>query len=193
MRANLHDPSDLTRLRELIGRESHARQRDRYRVVLLAAEGLGGRELKREEISDAVGRSRQFVDEWVRRYRGGGVGALRPRKQPGRTPWLSAGQKRELGEVLDAGPQEGVDPRSVFFAKDVRELIGRRFGKLYSLSGVYKLLGGMGYSWLCPRPRHPEGFAAADAAGQEALKKKWPGRSRRPGGGCSPPSRASGC
>ena len=172
MRAHLHDPSDLSRLRELVSRTPDAKQRDRYRVVLLAAEGLGGSELKRTEIAEVSGRARQFVDEWVKRYRRGGLEALRPKKQPGRTPWLNAEQKQELCEALDAGPRQGVDPRSVFFAEDIRRLIERRFGKLYSLSGVYNLLEGMGYSWLCPRPRHPSGFAAAASAEQEAMKKK---------------------
>jgi hypothetical protein len=71
MRVTLHDPSDLSRLRELVDRERNAKQRDRYRVVLLAAEGAGGRDLRREGIAAAVGRSRQFVDEWVKRYRRG--------------------------------------------------------------------------------------------------------------------------
>ena len=205
MRVTLHDPSDLPRLRELVARERNAKQRDRYRVVLLAAEGLGGRELTREEIAAAVGRSRQFVDEWVKRYRHGcprgsdggsaagglvGVDALRARKQPGRAPFLTPQQKHELGEALDAGPQEGIDPRSTFFGEDVRALIARRFGKLYSLRGVYKLLDSMDFSWVCPRPRHPSGYAAAPPAEQEAMKKKWPTTWRRPGTRHSPPAPA---
>lgn len=198
-----HDPSDVFRLRELVARERNAKQRDRYRVVLLAAEGLGGRELTREEIAAAVGRSRQFVDEWVKRYRGSdggsaaggpvGLDALRARKQPGRAPFLTPRQRHELGEALDAGPQEGVDPRGTFFGEDVRRLIERRFGKLYSLRGVYKLLDSMGFSWVCPRPRHPSGYAAAPPAEQEAMKKKSPTTWRRRVRGYSPPSRTSAC
>ena len=174
MKITLRCLEDLPKLRSLARDESDALQRDRYRVVLLTAEGLDGqRELTREQIAAVVGRSRQFVDEWVRRYRRGGIDALRPPKRPGRAPFLSPEQKQQLCEALDAGPQEG-DPRSVLFGQDIRELIHCRFGVLYSPSGVYKLLSSLGYSWLCPRPRHPQ----SDPAQQEAFKKKWASRSR---------------
>jgi transposase len=174
MKAKPHDQSDIEQLRRLVREEANARQRDRYRVVLLAAEGMDGKELKRERIAAIVGRSRQFVDEWVNRYRHGGVESLRAKKQPGRSPRLTADEKQQLKATLDTGPQKGVDQRSVFFGQDIRQLIERKFNKTYSLSGVYKLLNNLGYSWLCPRPRHPRG----DPAAQEAFKKKWSGISR---------------
>src|SRR6476661_4724868 len=77
MRVEWKGPGDGTALAALVAGEGDARQRDRYRVVLLAGRGLGDRaELTREQIADGVGRSRQFVDEWVGRYRTGGIGAL---------------------------------------------------------------------------------------------------------------------
>jgi hypothetical protein len=80
MRVEWKDPADARHLQQLVAGEANAKQRDRYRVVLLAGEGLGGRpELTREQIAAGVGRSRQFVDEWVGRYRCGGVGSRRPR------------------------------------------------------------------------------------------------------------------
>lgn len=168
MKVQLRDPADLGCLRGLVRSERDARQRDRYRVVLLACEGLQGREATREQIATATGRSRQFVDEWVKRYRDGGVASLRAKKQPGAAPRLTADEREQLKQALDAGPQDGVDQRCVFFGQDIRALIERRFKKTYSLSGVYKLLHGLGYSWLCPRPRHPNG----DPQQQEAFKKR---------------------
>jgi transposase len=100
---------------------------------------------------------------------------LEPRKQPGRRPFLTDEQKRQLKELIDAGPQKQADPRCVFFGQDIRQLIQRRFGKAYSLSGVYKLLHELNYSWLCPRPHHPKG----DPQEREAFKKKWSNRSSR--------------
>jgi transposase len=167
MKVKLKDPSDLQRLRAGVARETNAKQRDRWRVVLIAAEGIDGKEVDRQRIAGRVGRSRQFVDEWVKRYRAGGLESLRARKQPGRVSRLSEEEQEQLKQALDAGPREGVDPRSVFFGEDIRKLIERRFAKVYSLSGVYKLLDRLEYSWLCPRPHHPKG----DPAAQEAFKK----------------------
>src|SRR5215213_8044229 len=99
------DVSDERRLAELVAATSNAKQRDRYRVVLIAGRGLGDRaELEREQIAQAVGRSRQFVDQWVGRYRGGGIDALVPRRQPGARRRLSAEQEATLCAMLEAGP-----------------------------------------------------------------------------------------
>jgi hypothetical protein len=64
MRVQWKDQADAVRIRELVQQATNAKQRDRYRVVLIAGEGLGEQpELEREQIAQAVGRSRQFVDE----------------------------------------------------------------------------------------------------------------------------------
>jgi transposase len=169
MTATPRMPEDVARLTELVAAERDAKQRDRYRAALLAVEGHvdPARELDREQIAATLSRSRQFVDEWVGRYRDGGVDALRPKRQPGRARRLDAGQERLLCEQLDAGPDEA-SGRSAFTGRDVQTLVETRFGKAYSLNGAYKLMHRLGYSWLMPRPRHPK----ADAAAEEAFKKK---------------------
>ena len=106
MKVEWKDRADHQRLRALAAAEANAKQRDRYRVVLIAGEGLGdvGPEVERETIAAAVGRSRQFVDEWVGRYRRGGLEALTPKRQPGAKPKLTDQQQRELADLIDAGP-----------------------------------------------------------------------------------------
>jgi transposase len=149
---------------------ANAKQRDRYRVVLIAGEGLAGQsELHREQIAAAVGRSRQFVDEWVGRYRMGGIEALTPKRQPGAQPRLSGEQQRELCAMLDAGPdpEEGL---AAFNGPIIREKIRERFGKPMSLSGVYALLHRLGYNDLMPRTTHPD----TDPAELDAFKKSCP-------------------
>jgi transposase len=103
MTVMLHDPGDREELVNLVAGEKNARQRDRYRSVLLAMDDLEG-----DEIAEHVGRSPRFVDEWVGRYRGGGIAALAPRKQPGRKPKLTAKQEKKLKARLDAGPRETI-------------------------------------------------------------------------------------
>ena len=166
MRVTLHHETDLAELRRLTRGENNAKQRDRYRAVLLAAEGQDGKQLLREQIATRLGRSRQFVDEWVKRYRQGGLKQLRPKKQPGKKPRLSEAQHKELMARLDAGPLPEAG-RSTFTGQDIQKHIEQHFNVLYSLNGVYQLLHRLGYSWLCPRPRHPQ----SDAAAQEAFKK----------------------
>jgi transposase len=168
MRVHWKDPGDAERLRELMNGESDAKQRDRYRVVLIAGEGLGElRELEREAIAQTTNRSRQFVDQWVARYRGNGIDALQPKRQPGATPKLTTEQQQELCTMLDGGPDpsEGL---AAFNGPILRERIQQRFGKLYSLAGVYALLHRLGYNDLMPRTTHPD----TDAAVLDAFKKK---------------------
>lgn len=167
MKVDWKDPEDVARLRELVRGAANAKQRDRYRVVLIAGTGLGERaELEREEIAQAVGRSRQFVDEWVGRYRRGGIEALAPKRQTGAPPKLTAGQMDELRAILDAGPRPE-DGIAAFNGPVIRQIIQERFGKLYSLSGLYALLHRLGYNDLMPRTTHPD----TDPAELEAFKK----------------------
>jgi transposase len=168
MKLDWKDPGDAERLRELVGGTANAKQRDRYRVALIGGEGLGTQtELQREQIAQVVNRSRQFVDQWIGRYRRGGIEALVPKRQPGAAAKLTAQEQQELCAMLDAGPspEEGL---AAYNGPILREKIQQRFGKLYSLAGIYKLLHRLEYNDLMPRPRHPD----TDPAALEAFKKK---------------------
>jgi transposase len=168
MKVDWKDPADGQRLAELIRDESNAKQRDRYRAVLLAGQGLGDKpELYREQIAASIGRSRQFVDEWVGRYRDGGIDSLKPRKQRGATAKLTPQEQEQLQGMLDAGPapEEGL---SAYNGPILREKINERFGKLYSLAGLYALLHRLGYNDLMPRTTHPD----TDPAALETFKKR---------------------
>ena len=129
-------------------RESNAKQRDRYRAVLLAMDGLEG-----DEIAERLGRSPRFVDEWVGRYRRGGVAELLPKRQPGRRPKLTPEQERLLKARLDARPREA-DGVCTLRGKDVCRIIEEDFGVVHTLGGIYDVLRRLGYSSLVPRPRH---------------------------------------
>lgn len=51
----------------------------------------------------------------------------------------------------------------------MRKILEAEFGVLLGLSAVYDLLHRLGYSRLCPRPRHP---GAAGDAERGAFKKR---------------------
>lgn len=168
MKVDWKNPTDAVTLETLVSAEQNAKQRDRYRVVLLAGQGLSQQaELEREQIAATVGRSRQFVDEWVKRYRRGGIESLCPRKQPGARPKLTQDQQQQLKAMLDAGPlpEEGL---AAYNGPILREKIQQHFGKLYSLPGLYALLHRIGYNDLMPRTTHP----GSDQATQETFKKR---------------------
>lgn len=180
MKVDWKDAADAERLRGLVRDTPNAKQRDRYRVVLIAGEGLGEqRELQRDQIAQVVNRSRQFVDQWVGRYRKAGIAALLPKRQRGAMPKLTAREQQELRAMLDAGPDPG-EGLAALNGPILRQKIQERFGKLYSLSGTYRLLHTLGYNDLMPRTTHPD----TDPAVLEAFKKRncpsvWL-RSRRP-------------
>lgn len=164
MNISLREPDDLDRLRSLIARERVALQRERYRAVLLAFEGLEG-----DEVARQIGRSPRFVDEWVGRYRRGGLSALTPRKPRGATPKLTPEQIEQLKARLDAGPRPQ-DRVCTLRGKDILRILEAEFGVKHTLGSIYGVLHRIGYSCLKPRPRHEKN----DPAVMEAFKQHAP-------------------
>lgn len=150
-----HQDADRQRLQELVRAENNAKQRDRYRAVLLAMDDIEG-----DPIAELIGRSPRFVDEWAARYRRGGIAALVPKKQRGRKPKLTVEQEAKLRERLDAGPRDG-DGVCTLRGKDIVRIIREEFGVIHTLGGIYDVLRRLGYSSLVPRPRHRKNDPAA--------------------------------
>lgn len=155
-----YQDGDVSRLRQLVRDEPKALQRDRYRVVLLAAEGSSGVEMTRTQIAAATGRSRQFVDEWVGRYRRGGIGLLGARKQPGNKPALTQQQQEAFKTRLLAGPTDA-DGVCALRGKDAQRVLEVEFGVPLKLTAVYEWMHRVGLSCLKPRPRHRKNDPAA--------------------------------
>lgn len=155
MKITPHAVEDRDRLVGHVGREADAKQRDRYRAVLLAMDGHQG-----DAVARTLGRSPRFVDEWVGRYRRGGMTGLVPRKQPGRRPRLTPEQEGRLRERLDAGATDA-DGVAALRGRDVCRIIEAEFGVVHTLGGIYDVLRRLGYSSLSPRPRHRRNDPAA--------------------------------
>lgn len=148
MNVELHHPKDLKRLHYRIRKERNAKQRDRYRAILLALEGQSA-----ESIMETLDRSRNFVQRWVYAYRDGGIDAVYPKRQTGRPRKLTQSEEVQLRERILAGPKPQ-DSVCSLRGEDARRIINERFGVRYSLPGVYVLLHRLGLSYLVPRPRH---------------------------------------
>jgi transposase len=154
MKVSLHDPADLSSLRELVQSEADARQRDRLRAVLLAAEGEDGRELEGDHIAARLGRSPRFVDQWLSRYRGGGLSAIKPGKAKGQSPKLAVEKQQAFKTRLLAGPTEADGGVCTLRGGDAKRILSREFGVEMCLSGVYELMHRLNLSCLRPRPLH---------------------------------------
>ena len=161
MKASLRDPGDLVELRRRFSEEGSAVQRDRLRAVLLAVEGLDGRELVREQIAATLGRSRQFVDVWVKRYRQHGLAGLARRKAKGNPPSLTPQQQAAFKARLLAGPTEADGGKCTLRGKDAQRILGQDLGVELKLSAVYDWMHRVGLSCLRPRPRHRKNDPAA--------------------------------
>ncbi len=148
MRITPHHPDDLERLRQRSQQERNAKQRDRYRAVMLALEGRSA-----PQIARTLARSRRFVQLWVYAYRDHGLEAIVPKPQSGCPSKLPAAQEPAFQQRLLTGPTEA-DGVCTLRAKDIRRILQQEFGVEYSLPGVYDLLHRLGFSCLAPRPRH---------------------------------------
>lgn len=155
---------DLARLEEWIAAEASAKQRDRFRMVLLALRGM-----KKKEIAQLLGVPKSVVENWVYRYRDGGLDDLRPKKPEGRTPRLKRERHAEFKARVLAGAREG-DGVCTLRGKDAVHILNEEFHVAYSLQGAYKLLHRLGLTPLIPRPRHEHN----DPAAMKAFKTSAP-------------------
>jgi len=148
MQIKPHHPEDLEYLRQRSPQQRDAKQRDRYRAVLLALEGHSA-----PQIAQTLARSRRFVQLWAYTYRDHGLEAISPKRQSGCPSKLPKAQEPSLKQRLLAGPTE-TDGVCTLRAKDIRRILQQEFAVEYSVAGVYDLLHRLGFSCLAPRPRH---------------------------------------
>ncbi len=148
MNIELRCPEDWDVLERLQRQERNARQRDRYRAVLLALSGKTA-----PEIAAKLDRSRRFVQQWTYRYRDGGPGSLTERPRCGAPTKLRRDDEAAFQIRIEAGPNGG-DGVCSLRGTDLQRILKEEFGAQYTLDGVYDLLHRLGYSCLKPRPRH---------------------------------------
>lgn len=144
------ESGDVLKLEALVGAERDAKQRDRYRVALLAIRGW-----KANDIAEALASSRRAVQEWAYRYRDGGIAALVPCKPKGNPPKLPPAQHDAFRQRIIDGPRDG-DGVCTLRARDARDILQSEFGVAYKLQSVYDLMHRLGLSCLKPRPRHEQ-------------------------------------
>jgi putative transposase len=93
---------------------------------------------------------------------------------PGAPRKLTGEQESDLRQRILKGPQKK-DEVSVFHGPDIQRIVQEDYGIAYKDRSIYPVLHRLGLSHQDPRPKHPKG----DAAKQAALKKRVPGTGSR--------------
>ena len=154
-------------LQTLCRTEMNAKLTRRIHGVYLASRGMTC-----PQIMQVTGAKRRTVQQWVARYNRGGLEELKDKPRPGRPQHLPRHLEPELARRIEAGPclSDGV---SVFTSPVIRRIIEQEFGVVYSISAVNYLLHRLGYSYLCPRPKHEESDPVAQEASENISRKCW--------------------
>lgn len=135
---------------------------------------------RRADVAAFLGVHPETVAEWVRAHKAGGDEALDARPHPGRRPFLTAAQEKQvLGWLADPPTKHGFRT-DLWTARRVAELIRRRFGVAFHPHYLREWLTKRDYTPQKParRPRQRD-----QAAIDRWVKEDWPRIKKRPGGG----------
>jgi len=101
MEVQLRDPADRAALERGAVTRNDPTRRDRFRAVLHAVDGM-----EAVPIASKIHRSRRFVQNWVYRYRDGGVAAMEDKPRPGKACKLTAEERERFRRRILDGPTE---------------------------------------------------------------------------------------
>jgi len=164
---NVKNHHTSNQLLTLYKTESDSRLARRIHGIYLARKGRTC-----PEIIQITGACRRAVQQWVQKYNNGGIEALKDKPRPGKPTTLPRSMEHPFCRRMALGPstQDGV---SVLNGPAIQRLLEREFGVVYSLWGVYDLLHRLGYSCLCPRPRHEKANPKAQEAFKKTCHRSW--------------------
>ena len=137
------------------------------RLLALAAVYEG---MSREDAARIGGMDRQTLRDWVHRFNRRGVDGLIDIKAPGRRSKLSAEQREELRQLVEAGPDLDKDGVVRWRCVDLKRVLSERFGVDLSEVSLGRILKQLNFSRISARPRHP---AQDDQAIPTFKKRAW--------------------
>ncbi len=120
---------------------------------------------------------RQTLRDWVHRFNERGAEGLINIKPSGRPARLSAEQKEDLRQLVEAGPDPEKDGVVRWRCVDLKRVLGERHSVDLSAVRLGRILKELGFSHISARPQHP----AQDAQAIATFKKNLP-RAGRGGG-----------
>lgn len=125
----------------------------------------------------AVGVARQTAYTWKAVLDEGGIDALRDMPRRGRPARLDDEQLQALARVLLQSPTEHGFGTELWTLKRVGVVVQRMFGVEFSLSQIWRILGGLGFSVQKPERRAIE---RDEDAVQTWKRKTWPALKKKP-------------
>ena len=138
-------------LRRLAAATRHANQSRRLLSLAAVLDGMD-----RGEAARIGGMDRQTLRDWVHRFNAHGPDGLKDSWSKGNPPRLSVEQQAELARLVETGPDRAVDGVVRWRRIDLQRVVAERFGVRYHERTIGKLLKGLGFARLSPRPRHPD-------------------------------------
>lgn len=145
------------------------RQAFRERIRMEAGERFAAG-ASNAEIAKELRVTVRSVQRWRRTWQNAGAGGLRS-AGPASLPKLSDALFTVLEQELDKGPVAHGWPDQTWTLSRIKTLIGRRFHKSFTLSGIAQMLRRHGWSHQVPARRATE---RDDAAVAGWVKETWP-------------------
>jgi transposase len=162
MTVPLRDDFSAQDVRKLAARTKDANQSRRLLAIAAVYDGMNRTDAARIGSMD-----RQTLRDWVHRFNLQGPEGLHDRWTDGPARKLSAGQMVELAAIVETGPDLEKDGVMRWRRIDLKAVIEERFGIVYTVRSVSRILHDLGFSRMSARPRHP----AQDRETVEAFKK----------------------
>jgi transposase len=157
-------------LRRLAGKAKDANQARRLLALAAVRDGQD-----RQAAARIGGMDRQTLRDWVHRFNAKGPDGLINAKAPGPAPKLSAEQKEELRQLVEAGPDAERDGVVRWRCVDLKRVIKKRWNVDLDEVSIGRLLRQLGFSHVSARPRHPAQDAEAIAAFKKTSRRASPG------------------
>ena len=162
--------SETTQKVEVI--EKRARRRGEYRVLRrIAAIRQIAEGLSVEMIAKTFGLAEQTIRNWRKAFILRGVSTLIYKKPPGRPAKLSDKQRKELAEIIEAGPQKAGYASACWTSLMIQEVVSKRFHVVYERHYVCELLGKLGFSY---QKAKFDSDHLNEEARQAWLEETWP-------------------
>jgi transposase len=114
----------------------------RLHALLALAEGMSV-----QAVAARLGLGEQTVRDYRNRFLWKHLASLTSKRPPGRPSKLTKAQRRELADVIKAGPQAAGYTSGCWNTPMIQDLIQRRFGVSYHPHSVATLLHNLGFSY----------------------------------------------